>query len=88
MEPVGLIIGVLPVLKQILFKIDDNLQALPEACTIVQNNVNEFIRAIESYNHTLKTQTSLPWLPSLQAALAQALDVIQVFLFYFNTQFT
>ena len=76
MEPVGLIIGILPVLQEILSKID-NVQALPEACKSLQDYVNEFIRAIESHSDKLQSQTSLPWLPSLEAALAQALDVIQ-----------
>ena len=78
---------ILPVLQQILFAIDE-AKALPEACKSLQDYVNVFITAIESHSDKLQSQTSPSWLPSLEAALTQALDVIQVFLFYFNTQFT
>merc|ERR1719203_1404260 len=69
--------SVFPVLRQILSAID-KAKARPEFCKSLQDYVNVFITAIESHSDKLQSQTSLPWLPSLEAALAQALDLIQV----------
>ena len=77
MEPVGFVIGVLPLLEQIKATIN-NVKALPEACKSLQHDVDVFKSTLESHKNELQTQPFPPWLSPLEKALEEALGTIEV----------